>query len=112
MKYFFLLFLISMNSFAETEAKIIAQSRKTDYQIDWQYKAGQYLIYDCERRHYACVDLDGNSNCEEERSFAIEKKATIYPCAPLSKFANKKSCVEKNYKIVDINALRRFCYPK
>ena len=112
MKFVFLFLIISMNSFAETEAEKYAQSRKTDYKIDWKYNAGEYFIYDCERKNYACVNLEGNTNCLEERNFAIEKKETSYPCAPLGKFNDKKSCVEKSYKIVDINALRRFCYPK
>ncbi|MGZ3808359.1 MAG: hypothetical protein ACXVCE_09750 [Bacteriovorax sp.] len=85
---------------------------KSDYQIDWKYQAGNYLIYDCERGHYACVSKDGDENCREERNFAIEKKATSYPCAPLKKFADKKLCVQENYKVVDRNAIKRFCYPK
>ena len=102
MRWFFLLYLIPINSFAVI----------SDYEINWKYKAGEYLIYDCERRHYACVNHEGNSNCLEERNFAIKKKLNNYPCAPLAKFDDKKSCVEKNYKIVDIDAPKRFCYPK
>ena len=114
MKFCALYFLISMNSFAETAAPAdtFIQPRNFDYKIDWKYNAGEYLIYDCERRNYACVNMEGNANCIEERNFAIETKESSYPCAPLAKFSDKKSCVLKNYKIVDINALRRFCYPK
>lgn len=85
---------------------------KIDYQIDWKYKAGEYLIFDCERSHFACVNSDGDDNCREERNFAMEKRAGRYPCAPLKKFKDKKSCIEKSYQLVDLNALKRFCYPK
>lgn len=118
MKYYFLLLLLSLNSFAETKVinvtkeEVPAESRISDYKMDWKYSAGEYFIYDCERGHYACVTEEGNSNCKEERNFAIEKKTRIYPCAPLAKFTDKKSCVEKSYRIVDLNVLRRFCYPK
>lgn len=104
MKYFFLILLFSKNSFSE--------GKSGNYQIDVKYSAGEYFIYDCESRHYACVDLDGNNSCKEKRNYAIKNKASDYACAPLEKFSDKKTCVEKSYKIVDLNALRRFCYPK
>jgi hypothetical protein len=85
---------------------------KINYQIDWQYVAGEYLIYDCQRSHYACVNKDGSQNCKEERTFAIETKAKSYPCVPLKKFETKSACVGKQYKLVDIEAKKRFCFPK
>ena len=112
MKWSFLLFILVPNYlFAETKGEFV-ESRRTDYRIDWKYFAGKYLIYDCERKHYACVNLEGNANCLQERKFAIEKKTNMYPCAPLASFADKKKCAEKNYDVVDINAPKRFCYPK
>ena len=109
---FILIFFLSLNCFGQTVKDIIAESRESNYQIDWKYKSGEYLIYDCERRHYACVNIDGDNNCREERKFAIETKAATYPCASLAKYKNKKLCVEKNYQVVDTTSLHRFCYPK
>ena len=110
MKWLFLIFL-SCKVFAQSGNDVIA-SPKGVYRIDGNYLAGKYLIYDCEKKHYACVDSDGNSRCKELRSDAIASKAQIYPCAPLSAYADKKSCVEKNYKFIESNANKRFCYPK
>lgn len=95
----------------EMTAEELAENKKSDFKIDWKYMAGEYLIFDCERNHYACVNVSGFDNCQEERNFAIGKKLAAYPCAPLKKFPNKKSCVLKNYETVDILALKRFCYP-
>lgn len=86
-------------------------NKKEDYPLDWKYAAGEYLIYDCERSHYACVNKDGQDNCREERNFAREKKLDRYPCAPLKKFQSKKLCVEENYRVQDLGAKKRFCYP-
>ena len=94
------------------EEKAQPDNTKTDYRIDWTYHGGEYLIYDCSRAHYACVDLEGQNNCVEERKFALQMNARIYPCAPLKKFSHKKLCVLKNYEVVDLNAVKRFCYPK
>ena len=112
MKFCFLLILFFTKTYAATEDEMLAKNRIIDYQMDWKYSAGDYLIFDCERGHYACVNEEGNTNCVEERNFVLEKKAKFYPCAPLGKFASKRSCIENSYKIVDINAPRRFCYPK
>lgn len=108
---FFLLFLSAFNFAFSAEEKELF-TKNSEYNVDWKYLAGEYLIYDCERQHYVCVNVTGNENCEEERKYAIEKKLEIYPCAPLQKFADKKSCVLKDYEVVDRMAARRFCYPK
>lgn len=116
MKYAFILVFLSFNGFSKTEEEmrkdLIADSKKSDYKIDWKYTAGSYLIYDCIRGSYACVNSAGYENCKEERAFSISKKADQYPCAPLEIFSNKKICLVKNYELLALNAPRRFCYPK
>ena len=104
--------LISVNAFCMTEDEAHSANRIDDYRIDWKYNAGEYFVFDCERDHYACVSLEGNENCAQERAFAIEKKVGFYPCAPLIKFATKKACLLRSYEIVDLNSPKRFCYPK
>nr|BDT28042.1 hypothetical protein BHI3_15080 [Bacteriovorax sp. HI3] len=86
--------------------------RKSHYQIDSRYKAGEYLIYQCEFQYYTCVDKDGWESCQEKRSVDKEKKRSPYSCAPLKKFPSKKKCLEENYQVVESNAKKRFCYPK
>lgn len=98
------IFLSALTTFAGNNVE--------NFPIDWKYHAGEFFIFDCERGHYACVDREGNGNCIEERNFAREKKLPHYPCAPLKKFPSKKECIEENYKIQDIGAQKRFCYPR
>ncbi len=107
----FLLFIFSMNLFAETEQEKISENKISDYKIDLKYIAGEYLLYDCEKSHYACVSVVGFLNCQENRKSETKVKAKSFSCAPLEKFATKKICLEKSYKIVDLNAPKRFCYP-
>ena len=112
----------SFFSYAEEQVKVepigtietdpVIQIKREEYQLDWKYRAGEYLIYDCERSHYACVSKDGQNNCLEERKFALESKSDKYPCTPLKKFDDKKSCIQKGYQLVDVNAIKRFCFPK
>lgn len=86
--------------------------KKTDYQINGRYKAGAFLIYDCEGEYYACVDQDGSDKCRTKREEGIVKKQTRLPCAPLKNFDDKKTCLEKNYEVVEALAAKRFCFPK
>ena len=109
--FYFFLFTVE-STFGQsnfTNVELVAQE---EYQLDWKYRAGQYLIYDCDRGHYACINKTGLDNCVEERNYAIAIKAKSLKCAPLKNFTNKKECIEKSYKLVDIGAIKRFCYPK
>jgi hypothetical protein len=87
-------------------------AQQVDYPMDEHYKAGDNLIYDCARKHYACVSNDGLEKCQNAREESIEKKQKEFACAPLKKFDEKTKCVVKNYQVVDQNAWKRFCYPK
>lgn len=83
-----------------------------EYPLDDRYKAGKFLIYDCQKKHYACVNQDGNNSCIERREEGKVKNTQEYDCAPLKSFQDKKSCLLKNYEVVEMNAWKRFCFPK
>lgn len=105
-----LIFLVILSvEAAETPAK---NFRKEDYPLDDKYKGGPYLIYDCERKHYACVDVDGHELCKTARQKSIDEKAKEYACAPLKMFDEKTKCVLKNYEVMERNAWKRFCFIK
>ena len=109
----FLIFFTHQFCFAEEQvSQKLEDVKKSDYQIDSKYKAGEYLIFDCESNHFACVDLDGSQACQARRETSIAMKRPKLDCANLEKFKDKKLCIEKNYKVVDKNVQKRFCYPK
>lgn len=86
--------------------------RRQDFQIDETYKSGNNLIYDCARKHYACVNNDGWDLCTSNREKDKEHKEKEYSCSPLKKFNDKTKCVLKNYQVMEKNAWKRFCFPK
>lgn len=99
--------LISFSSFSQDVPVYLEE-----YPLDDRYKAGKFLIYDCQRKHYACVNQDGNNSCIERREESKAKNAGEYDCAPLKTFPDKKNCLLKNYEVVEMNAWKRFCFPK
>lgn len=86
------------------------ESKKSQYQINSRYKAGQYLIYDCFGRYYTCVEQDSFEACKTKRAQNHTKGP--YLCAPLKKFKNKEECVKHNYEAIEAATLQRFCFPK
>jgi hypothetical protein len=124
MKNVFIIILlsISVKAFAEEAAQGVVpaakpneelvETRKSNYQLTNRYKGGPYLVYDCQGEFYACVDVDGSEKCREKRDESINKKETRLPCAPLKKFEDKKTCLQKNYEVLESIAVKRFCFPK
>jgi hypothetical protein len=103
--YSLLVFLLVSLACAEESIK------RAEYKISEKYKGGEYLIYDCEKDFYACVNMEGYELCSTKRQAAIALKEKSYPCAPLKKFEDKKSCLLKNYSAIESGKLKRFCYP-
>jgi hypothetical protein len=85
---------------------------RTEYQITTDYKAGEFLIYDCRREFFACVDLESNEACLLKRNESIKLAEKKYPCAPLRKFKEKRECVLRNYTAIETARLKRFCFAK
>lgn len=104
MKFFFLLIFSSL--------QLAHAERAENFQMDRKYSGGKFLIFDCEKSHYACVSKEGQESCLLERAQAIEAKAKSYPCAPLRAFSDQLSCVKEQYKTVEAGANKRFCFPK
>jgi hypothetical protein len=73
------------------------------------YKRGPYLVYDCERGNYACVDKDGFQLCKDFREQSIIKKNKVLSCAPLKKFDQLKLCIKKQKELVDFPVKKYFC---
>ena len=120
MIFCFLLMIVTVQVYAEEAAVVAAKPadddsleiKKSNYQMNARYKAGAFLIYDCQGEYYACVDQEGSDKCRENRDASISKKEKRYPCSPLKKFENKTACLDKNYEVIESLALKRFCYPK
>lgn len=117
--FFFILMILSVQIYAEEAAATAAnkadktlEEKKSNFQLNAKYKAGAFLVYDCRGEYYACVDQDGSDKCREERDLSLQRKETRLPCAPLKKFADKQTCLKKNYEVLESLAVKRFCYPK
>lgn len=77
--------------------------------ISEKYYDGQFLIFDCSKRHWACVDIDGYKLCEKERDEARKNIKRNLACAPFKEFKTKKECEIFQQSKVNNPEGKKFC---
>ena len=79
-------------------------------QISSTLKDGRFLIYDCEKKFFACVDQFSFEICEEDRKSAISKRQDFMPCAPLKRFSDYDECAKEQVEKTRHPIKKRFCW--
>jgi hypothetical protein len=102
-KIFLGLFIYSHLCFAED------REPHKSVQISIGYFSGQYLIYDCKRASFICVDEYGFQDCQASRDNAIRVSQASLPCAPLKKFPHFDDCEIAQYKEIESPKEKVFC---
>lgn len=92
------------------QAATLFDQHNLDRPIDHQYRRGKYLIYDCRRKFFVCVNGEGFSSCQESRDEAKEERLASLPCAPLRTFDDEEQCVLKQQKLVESLTRTDFCH--
>lgn len=77
--------------------------------IDSKYRAGGYLIYDCEDQHFVCVDARGFDQCELDRQTSRERGRLILSCSPLKRFQTFELCLEEFYRLMHKASPKTIC---
>lgn len=108
---FFILFSIVFSTYGEEKKE---KERKTHHMVQLSrfYRSGEYLLYDCNNRHFVCVDKTSFDECREKRNEAIDKRNFLLPCAPLKKLGHFEICVEVQYSKIYQMGNRDFCFSK
>lgn len=63
-----------------------------------KYIRGNFLVYDCEFMHYACINKDSNLNCTKENK-----------CMKIKEFPNQKECFEVHTKFQEKTKISAYC---
>jgi hypothetical protein len=93
------------------EKEEVVNETQGNYQISERYKGGRHLIYDCRGQFFACVNIDSKETCQMLRGRSFEKNEEKLRCAPLKSFADKESCLKRQYEVIEEVHLKRFCFP-
>jgi hypothetical protein len=99
----FLFILISPLCFAVTEDELTLM-------ITDEYESGKFLIYNCEKKHWACVSEENFKDCEKSRQNDFKNiENPIHTCATLNVFSRKASCEQRILFMTTHNHGTRFC---
>lgn len=82
---------------------------KQEPRLSNKWFRGNYLVYDCDDGHFACVNENSFIKCENQRTERIEEKDPQLGCAPLKKFKTQKNCFEVQYKKLHNQLPKVFC---
>jgi hypothetical protein len=80
-----------------------------EYLISNTYRNGEYLIYDCKKRHFACVNNESFAYCKNKRKESFELRQSHHPCAPLKKFKEQELCFKKQVELIGQVPNKKFC---
>lgn len=83
--------------------------RRVGPPINKKYFRGSNLIYDCEKRHFACVIEDNFIECEKLKNLEEDNKQAQYTCVPLKKYTTQKECFKNQMRAVETVVDRSFC---
>lgn len=104
-------------AYANDEAMTLEEEKKRgelqksleEPRISNKWFRGNYLIYDCDKGFYACVNSVSFEKCEFQRTSRKERRQTSLGCAPLKRFNTQAECFEVQYAKVHNQVPKIFC---
>lgn len=77
--------------------------------ISSDFSRGEFLIYDCRNRNFACVNEPSYERCKKLREAGYKNKKMVLPCAPLKEFKDQPTCFKKHYSLIHRQKAKAFC---
>ncbi|MDD0852284.1 hypothetical protein HBN50_04205 [Halobacteriovorax sp. GB3] len=97
----------------ETKEQIDAFFRfENEPKISSEYRRGQFLIYDCKKKSFICVDKDSFELCKSKRLEMRELKSRHLSCAPLKDFKDQKVCFDNQLDNIYRARIKTYCYTR
>jgi hypothetical protein len=91
--------------------KTVLEKIEQGDQVSEKYRAGAYLIYDCDDQHFVCADIENQVECDEKREKAFVTKSERLPCAVLKQYVKKEECLEAQKKFM-LNKKYDYCFAR
>lgn len=89
----------------DDQIELYASSKR----ISLRFIEGQFLIYDCDNKRFACVDQEGNDKCLYIRDAKRRADFENLGCATLKLHRSPKECFEHQKKLILTTKETPFC---
>lgn len=115
LKFLFIIFLAGHvygdggKGYVKTESMDEIARKKLEPRVSDKYYLGEYLIYDCKDKHFACVNIDSFKLCTQWRDEDKEERRRKLRCAPLTQFETQEKCFEAQYQQIYNQKLKLVC---
>ncbi|WP_372653769.1 hypothetical protein [Halobacteriovorax sp.] len=119
---FFILLSLSQSVLAQTaekareflnrEERNATLRKRLEPRISDKYYLGRFLIYDCEHRHFACVNVESFFSCTQNREEEIQNKDTLLSCAPFKQYESLEDCTNAYLGFIYRRTDKSFCMNK
>ena len=87
----------------------IGSSFETGIPTSAKYSRGRHLIYDCEKRHFACITTEEFEVCRRNRADDLAKRRERPRCAPLKAFPSEAVCAREQKRQIELPRPKTFC---
>lgn len=67
--------------------------------LNSSFRRGEYLVYECELKHFACINKESLENCKTPS------------CLNIKKFKDQPECFQAQYKAMQKSNMSRYCKP-
>ncbi len=78
--------------------------------ISLKYLRGNFLIYDCESQHFACVEEGNFMACKEKRQNLLLKGEERLPCAAIREYPTYSLCIKRQYELMHNGVPPALCF--
>lgn len=82
---------------------------RTEPKISSEFARGEYLIFDCSKRYFTCVNKVSFEKCKLLREKGYRGKRKLLPCAPLKEFKSQEACFKKQYSLIHNQKAKGYC---
>lgn len=93
----------------DTEGMDSIERQKYEPRVSNKWFRGSYLIYDCEKANFACVNQVGWDLCHEQREDDKKQSKFQLRCAPFKMFATQEKCFAEQYRQVQNKKPPLYC---
>lgn len=114
-KLLHLLFMILIIPFllSAKEEEVAEDFLLLDPQISAIYDRGEYLLYNCNDKHWVCTRKVEFDQCERLRKSAIADNMEFLPCVGIKKYEKVEKCITEQKRVTYNGVSNRFClHPK